>query len=87
MAAVGLALILKLITGITSASAERATALNHEIGDHAVKGETIIVSSGGEVQEGGDGDGGVFREKGELDVAFVGVDGDVHILGMGWSFE
>ena len=80
VATVGFAFAFKFVTWVSSAGAERAAALDHEVINDAVKGESIVVSRGGEMEEGGDGDGSIVGEGCDLNVAFVGVDGDFNVV-------
>lgn len=80
MSTVWLALALELVTRISGASAQRATALDHEVWDDAMKLKAIVEVARSEVQEGGHGDGRVIGKEGEVDVAFTGVDSDFDVV-------
>ncbi len=80
VATVGLALTLELVAGATSASSSGAASLNHEVGDHPMKSETIIEPAGGEMQKGSNRDGCVVGEGGDFDIAFAGVNGDLNVV-------
>ena len=51
-----------------------ATALNHEVVDDAVEGESIIKTVLGQFDKIGDREGGGFTEKVEVDIAAIAVD-------------
>ena len=80
---VGLALALELVAGASGAGASGAAALDHEVGDDAVKFQAVVVAAGGEAEEGGHGDGCVVRKEGEVDVALVGVDSNFDVVHVG----
>ena len=80
VATVGLALTLELVAWATRSSAVRAAALDHEVGDHAVKGQAVVKPAGGEVKKRGNGDGRVIGESGDVDIALAGVDGDFNVV-------
>ena len=80
-------LIVELIARSTSAGAERATALNHELLDDAVEGQTVVelavgrltgvrvgpfLLAGGEAQEVGHGVRGLVIEQVDGDIALRG---------------
>ena len=55
----------------TGAVAERAATLDHEVGDHTVERESVVVALGREPREVLDGLGGVLGEELELDRPFA----------------
>ena len=68
------ALVLEAVTRAAGTGALRAAALDHEIWDHAVKSQAVVVSATGQVDEVGDRYRGVFREQPQPDVTLVGAD-------------
>ena len=80
VATVRLAFAFELVTRAAGASSSWATTLDHEVRNDAMKGQAVIVSSRGQVEERCDCDGGVIREGGDIDIAFVGVDGDFNVV-------
>lgn len=80
---VRLALTLELVAGVPSAISIRASALNHEVGNDAVEGQSIVKSTRGEVQEGANGDGCIIGEEGEVDVALAGLDCNFNVVHVG----
>ena len=71
--------VFKLVAGATHACTGRVAALNHEVGDDAVEGNTVIEALGGQVQEGCRRDGSLGGEYGQFDIALGGFDGDVFV--------
>jgi len=83
MTAMGLAFTLEFVTGITTAASIRATTLDHEVGNHPVKGQSVVKFARGEVEEGANGDGCVIGEEGEVDVALAGLHSNFDIVHVG----
>ena len=72
-------LVRELIAGAAAAGALRVTALNHEIGDDAVKGQAVVVAAFGEIEEVGGGHGNLGGVDHALDVALVGFHHDADV--------
>ncbi len=72
-------LVGKLITRAAGACASRVAALDHEIGDHAMKADAIIVSALGEVEKIRGGDWDLRSEDSRVDVASGGVKCDFDV--------
>ena len=70
----GAGFIVKFVARVARARALRAAGLNHEVGDHAVKGQAIVEAVLGELDEVARGLGAVLGEQFNLDVTFVGLD-------------
>ena len=73
-------LVCKAISRTAHAGSRGIAALNHEVGDHAVKGDPVVVAAACEIEEIGHRDGGLAGEEGGMDVALVGVHHDPDIL-------
>ena len=80
VATVGLALTLKLVAWSTGAGACGAAALDHEVRNHTMESESVVISAGGKVQEGGNSNRSIIREGCDIDVAFTRVDSDFNIV-------
>lgn len=72
-------LVRELVAGTAGAVAARIAALDHEVGDDAVKGQAVVVAAFGEVEEIGGGHGNLGGVDDALDVALVGLHHDAHV--------
>src|SRR5215204_1355672 len=68
-------LVLELVAGAAGAGALRTAALNHEVADHAVEDQPVVVAVLRELHEVVDGLGCVLGEQLQLNLAVVGVHG------------
>ena len=64
--------VFEVVAGTAHAAALRTAALDHEIADDAMKLQSIIVAALGQVDEIGNGDGGLIGKKVDIDGAFAG---------------
>lgn len=72
------------VTGATVTHSVRASALDNEVGNNAVKGESVVKSFLGQRDEIFYGIWSVFLEESDLHDAFCGVDfGCFHFLDLG----
>ena len=80
-------LVFKTVAGASHARAGGIAALDHEIRNHAVEGDALVVPSAGEVQEVGYGDGRLGGVKGQFNVPFGSGDDDIDVLEAGCGFR
>jgi len=78
-------LVLEPVAGAAAPGAFRATALDHEIGNHAVEVEAVVKPAPGEVDEVGHGQGGVACQQFHGDDTLGGVDDGGQ--GHGWGLQ
>ena len=71
---VGRAFVGKLVARTTGAGALGAAALDHEIIDHAVENEIVVITPAGEIDEIGYGQWGLIGKQSQIDNALVGFD-------------
>lgn len=76
----GFELVFKTVARPPTASSGGIAALNHELGNHAVERDAVIVSAIGQVEEVGHGHGCCRRLKGGLDRAFISFNDDADVL-------
>lgn len=74
------AFVFETVTRTAAAGAGGVAALDHKVGDDAVEFEPVVVTALGEVEEVGDGDGGLRGVEDAFDVAFVGFDDDADVF-------
>ena len=67
-------LVLETVARAATAGALGATALDHEIRDHAVEGQTVVEAAPGEVDEIGDRQRGLVGEQFDPDRAAGGIE-------------
>lgn len=79
MAQVRVKLIGKLVAGATAAGSGGVATLDHEIRDHAVKRDAIVVTTAGEIEEIRAGDGSFGRIKRGIDIAGGGLKCDFDV--------
>ena len=72
-------LVCELVAGPAGAVAARIAALDHEVGDDAVKGQAVVVAAFGEIEEVGGGHRDLGGVDDALDVALVGFHHDAHV--------
>ena len=80
-------LVFKTVAGASHARAGGIAALDHEIRNHAVEGDALVVPSAGEVQEVGYGDGRLGGVKGQFNIPFGSGDDDIDVLEAGCGFR
>src|SRR5690606_25688336 len=66
-------LVLEAVAGAAAAGAFGAAALDHEVRDDPVERQAVVEPALGEVDEIGDGQGGLFGQQVHLDYALGGV--------------
>ena len=73
-------LVGEIVAGAAAAGARRVAALDHEVRDHAVKLDAVVIPALGEVQEIGGGHRHLRGEDGAFDIAAGGVEEDANVL-------
>ena len=76
----GFDLVLELVAGTAHAGAGRVAALDHEIRDHPVKREAVVVAVLREVEVVGNGDGSFRGEQCGFDISLVGFNNDADVI-------
>ena len=84
------ALVLERIAGAAAPAAGRIAALDHEIGDHAMECDAVVVASICKIKEVCDSDGCFGGIKGSFDVTFAGFYDNTnirHVAGVGRGYK